>query len=60
MFLAKFRRTVSRNGSEAISFSTEARRLEGWTREPIRPTFWHLKEDNSYKTIDPKFIPKGS
>lgn len=59
-FVGDARHSVLKTDGNDVPFLNLTRRLEGWTGEPNRPTFWRLKEDNSYETIDPKFIPKGS
>jgi hypothetical protein len=59
-FINDAKHSVLKRDGDDVLFLNLTRRLEGWRGEPNRPTFWRLKEDNSYETIDPKFIPKGS
>jgi len=59
-FVESAKHSVLKTDDDNIPFLNLTRRLEGWRGEPNRPTFWRLKEDNSYETIDPKYIPKGS
>tara|TARA_B110000008_G_scaffold278484_1_gene322395 strand:+ start:159 stop:1022 length:864 start_codon:yes stop_codon:yes gene_type:complete len=59
-FINDARHSVLKRDGDDVPFLNLTRRLEGWRGEPNRPTFWRLKEDNTYETIDPKFIPKGS
>ena len=59
-FIESAKHSVIKRDGDDILYLNLTRRLEGFRGEPNRPTLWRLKEDNSYETIDPKFIPKGS